>query len=112
MPETIKKSNITSFGLILIIAFSRLILFFPSLGSSNDDKAPPQILARDDVFFLMSSGVVIDKKRKLMWACTDNGTRPATYPSIPSIQKVSGGSMWHHKSNTIGNRILPVRNME
>jgi len=182
MTETIKKTSITSFGILLIIILTGLTFYFPSLGFSNEDKASLKILAQDDVFILMSNGVVIDKKRKLMWARTDNGskisieqakvyvkafklaghqdwripdiqeleslmvknspnnftptegcsgdyqihpffqltcccpwalqdngTRPAAFPFI---QKVSGGSMWHHKSNSIGNRILPVRNME
>ncbi len=43
------------------------------------------------------------------WALQDAGTRPAAYPFI---RKVSTGSMWHHKSNTLGNRILPVRDMK
>ncbi len=43
------------------------------------------------------------------WALQDNGTRPAAYPFINTI---AGGSMWHHKSNKIGNRILAVRDME
>lgn len=42
------------------------------------------------------------------WALQDNGTRPASYPFM---KKVSGGSMWHHKSNTIGNRVIPVRDL-
>ncbi len=43
------------------------------------------------------------------WALQDNGTRPASYPFI---KKISGGSMWHHKSNTLGNRIIPVRDIK
>ncbi len=43
------------------------------------------------------------------WALQDNGTRPAAYPFISTV---SGGSMWHHKSNKIGNRILAVRDMK
>lgn len=43
------------------------------------------------------------------WALQDSGTRPAAYPFIRTI---ASGSMWHHKSNRIGNRILAVRNMK
>ncbi len=43
------------------------------------------------------------------WALQDNGTRPASYPFM---KKISGGSMWHHKSNTLGNRIIPVRDLK
>ncbi len=43
------------------------------------------------------------------WALQDNGTRPASYPFI---REISGGSMWHHKSNSIGNRIIPVRDIK
>ncbi len=176
------KYRSSSIRLITILIFAVGIFFLPSPGLSNEEKPSPQILAQDDVFILMSNGVVIDKKRKLMWAqsdntakisideakiyvkqfrlagyddwkipdiqeleslmvpdmpnetsptegCSgnyqihpffqltcccpwalqDNGTRPAAYPFI---KKVSGGSMWHHKSDTIGNRILPVRDID
>ena len=43
------------------------------------------------------------------WALQDNGTRPAAYPFITAV---AGGSMWHHKSGKIGNRILAVRDMD
>lgn len=43
------------------------------------------------------------------WALQDNGTRPASYPFM---KKISSGSMWHHNSNTIGNRIIPVRDLK
>jgi Protein of unknown function (DUF1566) len=43
------------------------------------------------------------------WAVQDNGTRPASYPFIKGI---ATGSMWHHKSHKLGNRALPVRDME
>lgn len=43
------------------------------------------------------------------WALQDNGTRPAAYPFIPAI---ASGSMWHHKSNRIGNRVLAVRDIK
>ena len=43
------------------------------------------------------------------WALQDNGTRPASYPFIKGI---ATGSMWHHKSHTAGNRVLPVRDLE
>ena len=43
------------------------------------------------------------------WALQDNGTRPASYPYIKGI---ASGSMWHHKSHTGGNRVLPVRNLK
>ncbi len=43
------------------------------------------------------------------WALQDNGTRPATYPFIKGI---ATGSMWHHKSNKLGNRALPVRDIK
>lgn len=156
---------------------SLFMVFVPAVYGDH----PPQILAQDNVFVLMSNKVVIDKKRNLMWARADNGTkigideakayvkaftlagftdwripdiqeletlmvtdssndtkptqgcggdyeihpffqltcccpwalqdagtRPAAYPFI---RKVSTGSMWHHKSNTLGNRVLPVRDL-
>lgn len=43
------------------------------------------------------------------WALQDGGTRPAAYPFI---KKVASGSMWHHKSNTLGNRVLAVRDID
>ncbi len=182
MTETVKKKSIPFVGIVWVMVFTGVTFFSSSLVFSIEDKVSPQILAQDDVFILMSNGVVIDKKRKWMWARTDNGskisveqakeyvktfrlaghqdwripdiqeletlmvknspndfaptegcsgnyqihpffqltcccpwalqdngTRPAAFPFI---QKVSGGSMWHHKSNTIGNRILPIRNIK
>ncbi len=42
------------------------------------------------------------------WALLDNGTRPASFPFIRAI---AGESMWHHKSSSLGNRIIPVRDI-
>ena len=158
------------------------VLLFPAAGRPADNSGKAEVVAQDEVFVLLSGNVVIDKKRRLMWARADNGTkigideakayvkafalagftdwripdiqeletlmvknssnstqptqgcggdyeihpffqltcccpwalqdagtRPAAYPFI---RKVSSGSMWHHKSSTLGNRILPVRDME
>ena len=41
------------------------------------------------------------------WALQDNGTRPASYPFVKGI---ATGTSWHHRSHTMGNRVLPVRN--
>ena len=43
------------------------------------------------------------------WALQDGGTRPASYPFIKGV---ATGSMWHHRSHTGGNRVLPVRNIK
>ncbi len=43
------------------------------------------------------------------WALQDNGTRPAAYPFMKSI---ASGSMWHHKSGKLGNRVIPVRDLK
>ncbi len=43
------------------------------------------------------------------WALQDNGTRPASYPFIKGI---ATGTSWHHRSHTMGNRVLPVRNIK
>lgn len=43
------------------------------------------------------------------WALQDNGTRPASFPFVPGM---ATGTMWHHKSGSSGNRILPVRDLE
>lgn len=156
-------------------------MVWPCFSQSNQAEVPG-VVAEDEGFCLLSSGVVIDKKRKLMWAQADNGykvsieqakeyvqrlrlagfsdwripdiqqletlmvhgeanttpptegcsgnyqihhffrltcccpwalqdggTRPAAYPFI---KKVATGSMWHHKSNQIGNRVLAVRKMD
>ena len=50
-------------------------------------------------WFLMSSP----------WALQDNGTRPASYPFVKGI---ATGTSWHHRSHTMGNRVLPVRNIK
>ncbi len=43
------------------------------------------------------------------WALQDNGTRPASYPFVKGI---ATGTSWHHRSHTMGNRVLPVRNIK
>lgn len=43
------------------------------------------------------------------WALQDDGTRPASYPFIKGI---ATGTSWHHRSHTMGNRVLPVRNIK
>ncbi|MBU1340276.1 MAG: DUF1566 domain-containing protein [Proteobacteria bacterium] len=43
------------------------------------------------------------------WALQDDGKRPASYPFIKGI---ATGSSWHHKSHTMGNRVLPIRNIK
>jgi len=43
------------------------------------------------------------------WALQDNMTRPASYPFVKGI---ATGSSWHHRSHTMGNRVLPVRNIK
>ena len=40
------------------------------------------------------------------WALQDGGKRPASYPYIKGI---ATGTSWHHRSHTMGNRVLPVR---
>jgi hypothetical protein len=168
---------------VAVIIISGLLLeLLPVARGLAEEVEKPTVLAEDEVFALRSDGVVIDKKRNLMWARADNGkkisiddaktyvksfilagftdwripdiqeleslkvknssnntlptqgcggdyeihpffqltcccpwalqdagTRPAAYPFV---RKVSSGSMWHHKSNSIGNRILPVRDMK
>ena len=51
MTETIKKTSITSFGILLIIILTGLTFYFPSLGFSNEDKASLKILAQDESLF-------------------------------------------------------------
>ncbi len=43
------------------------------------------------------------------WALQDEGARPASYPFIKGI---ATGSSWHHRSHTMGNRVLPVRTIK
>ncbi len=43
------------------------------------------------------------------WALQDNGTRSASYPFVKGI---ATGTSWHHRSHTMGNRVLPVRNIK
>ncbi len=43
------------------------------------------------------------------WALQDNATRPASYPFIKGI---ATGTSWHHRSHTMGNRVLPVRTIK
>ena len=178
--DTIYTTGLLKIGMMLMTAGG--IICFAALGVSGQNSASSVIVKEDVTFALMSNGVVIDKKRKLMWAQSDNGskitidqakayvkkldlagftdwripdiqeleslmvhdspndtpptegcggnyeihpffeltcccpwalqdggTRPAAYPFI---KKVATGSMWHHKSNKIGNRILPVRDLD
>lgn len=157
-------------------------VFWSCVQAKSKPAESSRIIAQDSTFMMMSNGVIIDKKRQLMWARADNGekisidgarqyvknlrlagyddwrlpdirelellkvhnqtnptppsdgcsgnyqihpffqltcccpwalqdggTRPAAYPYI---KRISGGSMWHHKSEAIGNRVLPVRDME
>jgi hypothetical protein len=43
------------------------------------------------------------------WALQDDGVRSASYPFVKGI---ATGTSWHHRSHTMGNRVLPVRNIK
>ncbi len=97
--------NRTLYGLFGFV-FITLIVTVPNMINAKNYK---NIVGHDNNFIQLSTGVIVDTGLNIMWAQTDNGTRPASYPFI---KKISGGSMWHHKSNTLGNRIIPVRDIK
>ncbi len=71
-------AGIAVFGMIFTLLLIIVIVTFPAPGISGEKKTDAhsaRIIAENPPFVLMSSGVVVDKQRNLMWAQSDNRSK-------------------------------------